>query len=183
VLEATSLRASSFKWIIQLIIKLPWFRWTAPCKLPDPAETIDASHVRACGFSVGFIVLVAITLGGRMRSGLTALWLPVMLILSRCALCHAIIQIWMFASPAAYPSSLVQERWRWLYGLNPLAGVIDGFRWSLTGHGQPTGPLLLAFASAVQVILLGGLFFFQRMQALLPTAYESCYAFSSCFPG
>ncbi len=46
-----------------------------------------------------------------------------------------LVQFWMFASPVAYPSSLVPEKWRWLYGLNPMAGVIEGFRWALTGHG------------------------------------------------
>jgi lipopolysaccharide transport system permease protein len=70
----------------------------------------------------------------------------------------------MFASPVAYPSSLVPLRWRWLYGINPMAGVIDGFRWSLTGHGQPPGLLLLASSAVVLLILFGGLFFFQRME-------------------
>jgi len=75
-----------------------------------------------------------------------------------------VAQFWMFASPVAYPSSLVPERWRWLYGLNPMAGVIDGFRWGLTGHGQPHGPVLLASAVMVGAVLLGGLLFFQRME-------------------
>src|SRR5262249_49567410 len=75
-----------------------------------------------------------------------------------------LVQFWMLASPVAYPSSLVPDRWRWLYGLNPMAGVIDGFRWALTGHGQPPGPLLALSAFTVLVILLGGLFFFNRME-------------------
>ena len=50
-----------------------------------------------------------------------------------------LVQFWMFASPVAYPSTLVPGKWRWLYGLNPMAGVIEGFRWALTGHGQPPG--------------------------------------------
>ena len=62
-----------------------------------------------------------------------------------------LIQFWMFASPVAYPSSLVPERWRGLYGLNPMAGVVEGFRWSLTGHGQP--PSLMLAASASMVLL------------------------------
>ncbi len=70
----------------------------------------------------------------------------------------------MLASPVAYPSSLVPERWRWLYGLNPMAGVIDGFRWALTGHGQPPGAAMAASAVGVGVVLIGGLFFFQRME-------------------
>jgi lipopolysaccharide transport system permease protein len=135
-------------------------------------------------FAIGFIVLVGLTLGYGMRLGLAALWLPVMLLLAIATalgvglwlsalnalyrdvryVAPFLIQFWMFSSPVAYPSSLVPERWRWLYGLNPMAGVIDGFRWALTGHGRPPGPLLLASASAVLVILLGGLFFFQRME-------------------
>ncbi|HKW22389.1 MAG TPA: ABC transporter permease, partial [Ktedonobacterales bacterium] len=46
-----------------------------------------------------------------------------------------LIQFWLFASPVAYPASLVPAKWRWLYGLNPMAGVIEGFRWSLSGRG------------------------------------------------
>jgi lipopolysaccharide transport system permease protein len=78
-----------------------------------------------------------------------------------------LIQFWMFASPVAYPSSLVPERWRWLYGLNPMAGVIDGFRWALTGHGVAPGVLMLASAIAVVMVLLGGLLFFERMEGTI----------------
>jgi len=74
------------------------------------------------------------------------------------------IQFLMLASPVAYPSSLVPVRWRWLYGLNPMAGVIDGFRWALTGHGQPPGPILIASAAMIGALLVGGLFFFQRIE-------------------
>jgi lipopolysaccharide transport system permease protein len=70
----------------------------------------------------------------------------------------------MFASPVAYASSIVPQRWRWLYGLNPMAGVIDGFRWAITGQGQPPSLLLLVSAAAVTLVLLGGLFFFNRME-------------------
>ena len=77
------------------------------------------------------------------------------------------ISFWMFASPVAYASSLVPVRWRWLYGLNPMAGVVDGFRWAITGRGQAPGFLLLASASAVVLILLGGIFFFNRMETTI----------------
>jgi len=73
-----------------------------------------------------------------------------------------VVQFWMLASPVAYPSSLVPARWRRLYRLNPMAGVIAGFRWALTGHGQP--PSAAMAVSAIGVVLLGGLFFFQRME-------------------
>lgn len=135
-------------------------------------------------FAIGFAVLVAMTLGYHMHPGVAMLWLPLMILLAIATalgvglwlsalnalyrdvryIMPFLIQFWMFASPVAYPSTLVPERWRWLYGLNPMAGVIDGFRWALTGHGQAPGPLLLASATAVLAVLLGGLFFFQRME-------------------
>jgi len=78
-----------------------------------------------------------------------------------------LVQLWMFASPVAYPSSLVPEHWRWLYGLNPMAGVIEGFRWAVTGQGQPPGLALFASAGAVLLLVIGGLFYFQKMEATI----------------
>ena len=75
-----------------------------------------------------------------------------------------LVQFWLFASPVAYPSSLVPERWRWLYGLNPMAGVIEGFRWALTGHGQPPDILLGVSTAMVLVLLGGGLVYFHKME-------------------
>lgn len=75
-----------------------------------------------------------------------------------------LIQFWMFASPVAYPSSLVPEKWRWLYGLNPMAGVIEDFRWALTGQGRPPDLLLLASAAGVLLLLFGGLVYFRRKE-------------------
>jgi len=75
-----------------------------------------------------------------------------------------LVQFWMFASPVAYPSSLVPQRWRWLYELNPMAGVIDGFRWSLTGKGQPPGVLLAVSASMVVLLVAAGTVYFQKME-------------------
>ncbi len=75
-----------------------------------------------------------------------------------------LVQFWMFISPVAYPSSLVPEHWRWLYGLNPMAGVIEGFRWSLTGQGQPPSLLLLASVTAVVLMLIGGFIYFQKLE-------------------
>lgn len=75
-----------------------------------------------------------------------------------------LIQFWMFASPVVYPSSLVPSSWQWLYGLNPMAGVIGGFRWALTGYGQPHLALLLASAAVMVLLLVAGVLYFQRVE-------------------
>jgi len=72
-------------------------------------------------------------------------------------------QFWLFATPIAYPSSLVPERWRAWYGLNPMAGVAEGFRWALLGK-QPPGPLLAVSIIVVVLLLIGGLYYFRRME-------------------
>jgi lipopolysaccharide transport system permease protein len=135
-------------------------------------------------FAIGFVVLAIFTFAYGLKPTLAALWLPVLLLLAVFTALGVglwlsalnalyrdvryvipfVIQFWMFASPVAYPSSLVPARWRWLYGLNPMAGVIDGFRWAITGRGQAPGLLLLASSAVVALILLGGLFFFNRME-------------------
>jgi homopolymeric O-antigen transport system permease protein len=74
-----------------------------------------------------------------------------------------LIQFWLFATPVAYSSSLVPERWRTVYGLNPMAGVVEGFRWALLGR-DPPGPMLLVSVVTVVAIATGGLFYFRRME-------------------
>lgn len=74
-------------------------------------------------------------------------------------------QFWMFATPVAYPSSLVPEKWRALYGLNPMAGVVEGFRWALLGKSTSPGPLLWVSVAAVILLLIGGLTYFRRMES------------------
>jgi len=78
-----------------------------------------------------------------------------------------LIQFWLFASPVAYPSSLVPQRWQWLYGLNPMAGVIEGFRWALTGHGQPPDIMLAVSGGMVLLLVASGLAFFHRMEGTI----------------
>jgi lipopolysaccharide transport system permease protein len=135
-------------------------------------------------FGIAFVVLLAMVLGYGLRPGWHAVWLPFFLLLAVATALGVglwlsalnalyrdvkyvtpfMMQFWMLASPVAYPSSLVPAKWRWLYGLNPMTGVIEGFRWALTGHGQAPGPMLLASAGAVAVILVCGALFFQRME-------------------
>lgn len=75
-----------------------------------------------------------------------------------------LIQVWLFATPVVYPSSLVPEGWRTLYGINPMVGVVEGFRWALLGQADAPGPLLLVSALTVAGLLIAGLYYFQRTE-------------------
>jgi lipopolysaccharide transport system permease protein len=75
-----------------------------------------------------------------------------------------LVQLWMFVSPVAYPGSIVPAQWRLLYNLNPMAGVIEGFRWALTGtENPPFFPIVLS-AVIVGALLYGGVLYFKRME-------------------
>jgi lipopolysaccharide transport system permease protein len=73
-------------------------------------------------------------------------------------------QFWMFATPVAYPSSLVPGKWHTLYGLNPMAGVVEAFRWALLGRAESPGPLLAVSVIAVLGLLVTGLLYFRKME-------------------
>jgi lipopolysaccharide transport system permease protein len=73
-------------------------------------------------------------------------------------------QFWLFATPIAYPSSLVPSKWRVIYNLNPMAGVVEGFRWALLGTHNAPGPMLLVSALAVAALLVSGLIYFRRVE-------------------
>ncbi len=72
-------------------------------------------------------------------------------------------QLWLFATPVAYPTSIVPQAWRTLYALNPMVGVVDGFRWALVGGPWP-GVTVFVSATAVAMLLVGGLFYFRRTE-------------------
>lgn len=138
-------------------------------------------------FAIGFVVLVIFTLAYGFRPGVAALLLPVLVFLAALTALGVglwttalnalyrdvkyvmpfLAQFWLLASPVAYPSSRVPGKWRWVYELNPMAGVIDGFRWVLTGHGEPPGLPMAVSICAVVVILFGGLFFFNRLEGTI----------------
>jgi len=75
-----------------------------------------------------------------------------------------LVQFWLFATPVAYPSSIVPEQWRALYGINPMVGVVEGFRWALLGKSQPPGAMLWVSVLVVSALLVGGLYYFRRME-------------------
>jgi lipopolysaccharide transport system permease protein len=138
-------------------------------------------------FAVGFVVMLVLTRSFGIQLTSAVLLLPVFVLLvfltalgvglwtsALNALYRDVrsivpfaVQFWMFVSPVAYPSSLVPARWRWFYGLNPMAGVIDGFRWALTGYGHPPGLPMVVSAAIVVALVVGGLFFFQRMEGTI----------------
>lgn len=138
-------------------------------------------------FAISFAVLLALMAYYRMAPTGAVIWLPLFTLLAVFTALGVglwlsalnalyrdvryvvpfLIQFWLFASPVAYPSSLVPEKWRWLYGLNPMAGVIEGFRWALTGHGQPPGILLAASSAAVVLLVLTGLVYYHAMEGTI----------------
>jgi lipopolysaccharide transport system permease protein len=75
-----------------------------------------------------------------------------------------IIQVWLFATPVAYPSSLLSEPWRTLYGINPMVGVVEGFRWALLGTDTAPGPIIIMSFIVAVGILISGAFYFRRME-------------------
>jgi lipopolysaccharide transport system permease protein len=134
--------------------------------------------------AIGFGVMLIITLVYGFRPGFTVLLVPLYVLLTLAtalaiglwtsalnalyrdiaAIVPFVIQFLMLASPVAYSSSLVPPRWRALYHLNPMANVIDGIRWAVTGHGQPPGVMLLVSTALVAATLVVGLIFFQRVE-------------------
>lgn len=128
---------------VVLAIMLPFYR-------------IMPTAVWALPFFVALSVAAALAIG-LWLSALHALYRDV-----RYAV-QFLLTFWMFVSPVAYPSSLVPARWRWLYGLNPMAGAIDGVRWSLGAQHPPDPALLVASTVAVVLLLLGGVAYFQHV--------------------
>jgi lipopolysaccharide transport system permease protein len=96
----------------------------------------------------------------------TALWLSAMNVQFRDVsyIVHFITQFWLFATPIAYPSSLLPEPWRTLYGINPMAGVVEGFRWALLGTDTAPGSIIIVSSLAALTLLVGGAFYFRRME-------------------
>ncbi|MBY0549964.1 MAG: ABC transporter permease [Candidatus Obscuribacterales bacterium] len=78
-----------------------------------------------------------------------------------------LIQLWLFASPVVYPSSMVPAQWRTLYGLNPMVGVVEGFRWCLLGIAEPPGLLLAVSVGAVAFLLVSGLLYFRKVESTI----------------
>jgi lipopolysaccharide transport system permease protein len=96
----------------------------------------------------------------------TALWLSAMNVQFRDVTYTVpfLTEFWMYATPIVYPSSLLPEPWRTLYGINPMAGVVEGFRWALLGTDTAPGPIIIVSSLAALVLLVSGAFYFRRME-------------------
>jgi lipopolysaccharide transport system permease protein len=138
-------------------------------------------------FGVSFLMFVAMMIYYGIRPTAAMVWFPAFLLLAILTALGTglwlsalnaiyrdvryvlpfLVQFWLFASPVVYPVSRVPAKWRWLYGLNPMAGVIEGFRWSLTGRGNPPGRLILISSGVVLIVLLTGIAYFQKMETTM----------------
>jgi lipopolysaccharide transport system permease protein len=118
---------------------------------------VPTAAILALPLFVAFAILTALAVG---------LWLSALNVQYRDVryTIPFLTQFWMFASPVAYPTSIVPEKYRVLYGLNPMAGVIEGTRWSLLGTDAPAWGLVAVSAAVVGLLLAGGLFYFKRME-------------------
>ena len=135
-------------------------------------------------FVLAFIVLLGMMLWYGIAPTLNVLLLPAFLLLAFVAALGTglflaalnveyrdvryvvpfLVQIWLFATPIAYPSSLLSDPWRTVYGINPMAGVIEGFRWALLGTGVAPGPMLGVSVAGALVLLVVGTLYFRRVE-------------------
>ena len=136
-------------------------------------------------FAIAFVVLVGMMAFYGIHLAATLLLLPVFLLLALASALAVglwlsalnvkyrdiryvvpfLTQFWMYATPIAYSSSLIPEKWRWLYSLNPMTGVVEGFRWAILGKSSLDLFSLGISAGMVVVLLIGGLYYFKRMES------------------
>jgi len=135
-------------------------------------------------FILAFTVLLGMMLFYGIYPTINVLWLPFLLLLTLTTSLGVglwlsamnvqfrdvrytvpfLTQFWLFATPIAYPSSLLSEPWRTLYGINPMVGVVEGFRWALLGTDTAPGPIILVSSLVALALLVSGCFFFRRME-------------------
>jgi len=150
-------------------------------RLAIPLSSVSAGFV---DFSISFTVLLGLMARYAVRPTSHLIWLPCLLLLAfvtslgvglwlsalnvrfrdvKYAL-PFIIQFWMFATPIAYPSSLLGKTGRLVLALNPMVGVVEGFRWALLGAKTAPGPMMVVSGLAAVTVLTGGAFYFRRME-------------------
>ena len=150
-------------------------------RLALPIATVLAGVV---DFVLAFVVLLGLMFYYGLAPTANVVWLPLFLLLALVTSLGVslwlsamnvlfrdvrytvtfLTQAWMFMTPIAYPSSLLPEPWRTLYGLNPMAGVVEGFRWALLGTDTAPGLMTIISALVAGVILVSGALYFRRME-------------------
>lgn len=150
-------------------------------RLAIPIATVLAGVV---DFILAFLVLLLLIVYYRMTPTINIVWTPLFLALAFITslgvglwmsalnvkyrdvryVIPFLIQIWLFATPVAYPSSLLSQPWRTIYGLNPMVGVVEGFRWALLGTATAPGLMFVASSVAALLILITGAFYFRYME-------------------
>lgn len=135
-------------------------------------------------FFIAFLVLVGMMYYYGLTPTSNIIWLPFLLLLALTTslgvslwlsalnvqfrdvqhIIPFVIQFWMFATPIAYPSSLLSEPWRTLYGINPMVGVVEGFRWALLGTNTSPGSIIIFSSFVSLAVLVGGAYYFRRME-------------------
>src|SRR5258706_1073157 len=145
---------------------------------------LASSFSGVADFLIAFAVLIVMMLYYGLLPTFNVLWLPLLLLLAMVTslgvglwlsalnveyrdvrfIVPFITQFWLFVTPIAYPSSLLPEPWHTLYGLNPMVGVVEGFRWALLGTKTAPGPIIAVSSAAALLILITGAFYFRRME-------------------
>jgi lipopolysaccharide transport system permease protein len=155
-------------------------------KVYFPRLTMPVSSVVAglLDFGLAFVVLMLMTFAYGFTPSWNALWLPLFFLLAFLTALGAsiwlaamnvmfrdvryvvpfLVQFWLFSTPVAYPSSLLSEPWLTLYGLNPMVGVVEGFRWALLGTSGSSTLSLALSASVALTVLLSGLMYFRKSE-------------------
>jgi lipopolysaccharide transport system permease protein len=155
-------------------------------KVYFPRLVIPVAAVAAglLDFVIAFAVLLGMLVWYGIAPGWHVVWLPALVVLALVTSLGAglwfsalsvmyrdvqyvvpfLVQVWLYSTPIVYPASLVPERWRALYAINPMVGVVEGFRWALLGTGAAPGPMIVVSAVAAVVLTFGGLMFFRRME-------------------
>ena len=155
-------------------------------KVYFPRLTIPISTVLSgvADFAIAFVVLLGMMLYYGIVPTVNVIWLPLFLLLALVTslgvglwlsalnvqfrdvryVVPFLTQAWMFATPIVYPSSMLSEPWRTIYGINPMVGVIEGFRWALLGTKTAPGAIIVASSLAALAILVSGAFYFRRME-------------------
>ena len=151
-------------------------------RLVVPMSCAASALVDMC---IAFVVLLGFMLWYRIVPTINVIWLPAFVALALVTSLGAglwlsalnvryrdvryvvpfLVQFWLFATPIAYPSSLLHEPWRTVYGLNPMVGVVEGFRWALLGTKTSPGAVMAVSALAALTLLVTGAFYFRRMEA------------------